>query len=100
MPASRRLRAMTLAPRSWPSRPGLATTMRMGRSILPSLRHFDRALAFDAGFSAAGLAEPRPSPSGPRRLPQEVAGDNHPLDLAGALVDLGDLGVAVEPLGR
>ena len=32
MPASRRLRAMILAPRSWPSRPGLAMTMRIGRS--------------------------------------------------------------------
>src|SRR6266568_880707 len=30
-PASRRARAMILAPRSWPSRPGLATRMRRGR---------------------------------------------------------------------
>src|SRR3954466_13285660 len=29
MPASRSARATTLAPRSWPSRPGLATTTRM-----------------------------------------------------------------------
>src|ERR671927_10300 len=29
MPASRRARAMILAPRSWPSRPGLATTTRI-----------------------------------------------------------------------
>src|SRR3954447_26135960 len=29
MPASRSARAMILAPRSWPSRPGLATTTRM-----------------------------------------------------------------------
>src|ERR1043166_8223241 len=28
MPASRRARAITLAPRSWPSRPGLAMTTR------------------------------------------------------------------------
>src|ERR1700756_1819625 len=30
MPASRSARAMTLAPRSWPSRPGLATSTRIG----------------------------------------------------------------------
>src|ERR1700722_13508485 len=29
MPASRKARAMILAPRSWPSRPGLATTTRI-----------------------------------------------------------------------
>src|SRR5215212_7105446 len=29
MPASRRARAMTLAPRSWPSRPGFAITTRI-----------------------------------------------------------------------
>src|SRR2546428_10157722 len=29
IPASRRARAMILAPRSWPSRPGLATTTRI-----------------------------------------------------------------------
>src|SRR5512145_1426299 len=38
MPASRRVRAMIFAPRSWPSRPGLATTTRILR---------------DPGFSAA-----------------------------------------------
>src|SRR5258708_5788334 len=31
IPASRRARAMILAPRSWPSRPGLATTTRILR---------------------------------------------------------------------
>src|SRR5437867_4142542 len=31
MPASRSAAATTLAPRSWPSRPGLATSTRMGR---------------------------------------------------------------------
>src|ERR671936_774933 len=34
MPASRSARAMIFAPRSWPSRPGLATTTR----ILPAVR--------------------------------------------------------------
>src|SRR6187551_1590662 len=33
MPASRRARAMIFAPRSWPSRPGLATTTRILRAI-------------------------------------------------------------------
>src|SRR5215213_7735383 len=31
---------------------------------------------------------------------QQRAGDDHPLDLVGALVDLGDLGVAHHPLDR
>src|SRR4029453_11369887 len=33
IPASRSARAMTLAPRSWPSNPGLAIRTRMGRDI-------------------------------------------------------------------
>src|SRR5215471_16115063 len=33
MPASRSARAMTFAPRSWPSRPGLAIRTRMGRDM-------------------------------------------------------------------
>src|ERR1700733_671905 len=33
MPASRKARAMTFAPRSWPSKPGLATSTRMRGSI-------------------------------------------------------------------
>src|SRR3954452_8963591 len=33
MPASRRARAMIFAPRSWPSRPGLATTTRILRAM-------------------------------------------------------------------
>src|SRR5215218_4154860 len=33
MPASRSARAMILAPRSWPSRPGLATTTRILRAV-------------------------------------------------------------------
>src|SRR5258706_6458029 len=36
MPASRSARAITLAPRSWPSRPGLATRTRIFRSVLLS----------------------------------------------------------------
>src|SRR6266705_1791991 len=34
MPESRRARAMTLAPRSCPSRPGLAMSTRIGRSMV------------------------------------------------------------------
>src|SRR5688572_7119615 len=40
-PASRSARATILAPRSWPSRPGLATTTRILRSVIigtPSLQ--------------------------------------------------------------
>src|SRR5215472_10741876 len=33
IPASRSARAMTLAPRSWPSRPGLAIRTRIGRDM-------------------------------------------------------------------
>src|SRR5512132_638715 len=33
MPASRSARAMIFAPRSWPSRPGLATTTRILRAV-------------------------------------------------------------------
>src|SRR6478735_1907833 len=37
MPASRRARAMILAPRSCPSRPGLATTTRIFRAVAASM---------------------------------------------------------------
>src|SRR5580698_6013272 len=37
MPASRRPRAMTLAPRSCPSKPGLATSTRMGVAVVELL---------------------------------------------------------------
>src|SRR5688572_7111057 len=40
MPASRSARAMTLAPRSWPSRPGLAMTTRILRIYSLHQRHF------------------------------------------------------------
>src|SRR5690349_14025203 len=36
IPASRRARATTFAPRSWPSRPGLATTIRIWSCIVVS----------------------------------------------------------------
>src|SRR5688500_5171866 len=38
IPASRRARAMILAPRSWPSRPGFATTTRIFRVTVSGIR--------------------------------------------------------------
>src|SRR4051794_5777317 len=49
------------------------------------------------------MAMPRRVPAGdlvPGSFAQQRAGDDEPLDLAGALVDLGDLGVAVVALDR
>src|SRR6266700_1631318 len=44
MPASRRARAITLAPRSWPSRPGLATRTRIfGSAIAGLFKHIGRS---------------------------------------------------------
>src|SRR5690348_3666906 len=42
-PASRSARATTLAPRSWPSSPGLATRIRIRASVTPLLSHVSRA---------------------------------------------------------
>src|SRR5258705_9254185 len=81
MPASRRARAMIFAPRSWPSKPGLATTTRILRSTV------SRIGASKCMRLARDVAEQR-------------ARDDESLDLARALVDLGDLGVAVVALGR
>src|SRR5436305_14823717 len=62
MPASRRVRAMILAPRSCPSKPGFATTTRIGRLI--SMRVYPgragpgatRLLAGQLGNVCAGQA--------------------------------------------
>src|SRR5512140_1924482 len=51
-PASRRARATTFAPRSWPSRPGLATRMRTLRAL------FSGAAACDMG----GVYRPQTAP--------------------------------------
>src|ERR687895_724403 len=63
MPASRRARAMIFAPRSWPSRPGLATTTRItsedgcfGVGAVHALQRFDD-LAL--GAVGAGAVEQR-----------------------------------------
>src|SRR5262245_45109463 len=47
-PASRKVRAMTLAPRSWPSSPGLATSTRyaIGCTSLNSYRFLEDAEHF------------------------------------------------------
>src|SRR5881296_1684592 len=66
MPASRSARAMTLAPRSCPSRPGLAINTRIGRSIV----------ARESNRSTGACREPRGSlphdPAGLRELPAEL----------------------------
>src|SRR3954462_4446450 len=46
MPASRSARAMIFAPRSWPSRPGLATTTRILRAMADRLN--DKGVAGEA----------------------------------------------------
>src|SRR3954465_12457970 len=54
MPASRKARAMIFAPRSCPSRPGLATTTLIFPGMARSLE--DRRLAPDAPHVAEGVA--------------------------------------------
>src|SRR5579884_4221494 len=54
MPASRRARAMIFAPRSWPSRPGFATTTRIFPAIRASLE--DGGLAPGAPHVAERVA--------------------------------------------
>src|ERR1700754_4068226 len=73
MPASRRARAMIFAPRSWPSRPGLATTTRIfwlvlgadiGRGRGGSMAA--RALATRGGAARVDGTHVRRGPEGPR----------------------------------
>src|SRR3970040_2771808 len=54
-PASRRPRASTLAPRSWPSRPGLARSTLMGRSFIGAMIRARGALS----RAASGLRQVR-----------------------------------------
>src|SRR5918992_3751176 len=63
MPASRKTRAMIFAPRSWPSRPGLATTTRItsedgcfGVGAVDALERLDD---FAFGAVGAGAVEQR-----------------------------------------
>src|ERR1039458_269908 len=44
MPSSRKARAMILAPRSWPSRPGLATSTRIGCGMASILTFWFRSI--------------------------------------------------------
>src|SRR3972149_3399680 len=54
-PSSRRPRASTLAPRSWPSRPGLARSTLMGRSFIGAMIRARGALS----RAASGLRQVR-----------------------------------------
>src|SRR3954465_12068824 len=80
IPASRNARAMIFAPRSWPSRPGLATTTRVLRAMAWRLNDqrvagYAREVAARAPNrqALAGLASARasrrgrPAPDGARR---------------------------------
>src|SRR4029077_6103406 len=59
MPASRRARAMIFAPRSWPSRPGLATTTRiLGWVGLDLTVSADIASDLDSDLDDDGVALP------------------------------------------
>src|SRR4051794_4792193 len=74
MPASRRARATTLAPRSCPSRPGLATTIRSGTATSP--QHGGR-LERSRGAALRERASARTEDVGPPvpyRLTKSVAG--------------------------
>ena len=62
---------------------------------LPLLRDMVRELGHDLARALATCADARHSTGRP-----EPPGDEHPLDLGGALADLEDLGVAVEPRDR
>src|SRR6478609_7416682 len=76
MPASRSARAMILAPRSCPSKPGLATTTRILRAV---------AVAIGAG-KRSGCSEDRRLGGGPEDL---LHGGDH-LALGGASTGGGD----------
>src|SRR6266496_2557025 len=97
IPASRRARAMIFAPRSCPSRPGLAITTRILPTISPTLE--DRRLAPGAPHLAqrvAHLSERRVRARGldDRRHQVRVACGG-PLELGERLFDRG--GVASRP---
>src|ERR1700754_2319213 len=64
MPASRRARAMIFAPRSCPSRPGLATTTRMRRPEVDMPAAYPLDVDLLAAFRAAARALSRGEPPG------------------------------------
>src|SRR5512143_183505 len=105
MPASRSARAMTFAPRSWPSRPGLAMTTRILRMRVSSFQFPASSWKLEAGDwklyqrhlfvlaphlpeRVAHLADGRVRPGAveqwvhrvgvaSRRVPQRVEGPSH-----------------------
>src|SRR5687767_11753038 len=107
MPASRRARATTLAPRSWPSRPGLATNTRMGgvarenvkTSPVPGavLVQLDQHAPAGARVHEGELLAVHPAA---RRLVQHlVAEPGEPADLGRDVLDLeADVVRALAPL--
>src|ERR1700749_659916 len=76
IPASRRARAIIFAPRSWPSRPGLATTTRILRAIRADLSSGDRL------DGAADLVDELGGDLGQAVVVTRVMGD-HGQDLVG-----------------
>src|SRR3954464_12729771 len=56
MPASRSARAMIFAPRSWPSRPGLATTTRIFRAVAAVIGWSLVAVPYQLAVELAQLA--------------------------------------------
>src|SRR5580692_3325894 len=63
-PASRRARAMTLAPRSCPSSPGLATTTRYGRFTEADTKRWPGRKAHPGPGAPIGPDRPRPAGEG------------------------------------
>src|SRR5215211_144990 len=58
MPASRSARAMIFAPRSWPSRPGFATTTRIFRVEVAAAMRLILTLGLLLGVAAPAAAAP------------------------------------------
>ena len=96
-PARRRDAAgRTSSPRRAPS----PTRSACGSSTPRTRRCRWRSAPSGTGFATPPEADPRACPSLARGLAQQRAGDDEPLDLARALVDLGHLRVAVVALDR
>src|SRR3954447_13248805 len=77
MPASRSARATTLAPRSCPARPGLATTTRIRALIVEGSLHFALKVPRAGGSPKPERRSTRPersAPAGVTRIPTEVDG--------------------------
>src|ERR1044072_9404811 len=57
IPASRSARAMILAPRSWPSRPGLATTTRIVLAVAAPLADAGQPSGLEGGALGVGAQD-------------------------------------------